>query len=149
MNTPPHRLVILWNRFEVLQQLPLLFDDMRPPVRRVDHSKESHESSNPDTESLIGMVNSVSPVRAEALQLVVVHDLSAGVKPLVADEREEEDSGLAKLEWSVALERIADTMDEGKGCWIEGFKSLNLGRWSQSTQSGLNWLMRVLVVCEN
>jgi len=72
-------------------------------VRGVDHPEENRESGLLNVIGLLDTVDGGGPIDTQAPHLIGLHDRMRSVEPSVGDEREEEESGLAKLERLVVL----------------------------------------------
>jgi len=81
-------------------------------VRGIDHSEENRESSLFNVVGVLDAVDGGGPIDAQAPHLIGFHDRVGRVRPSVADEGEEEERGLTKLERLVVLEHVADAADE-------------------------------------
>jgi len=116
-------------------------------MRGVDHTEENCESGLLDIGGVLDTVDGGRPINTQAPHLVRLHDRVRSVEPSVGDEREEEESGLAKLEWLVVLEHVTDTANERRLGRIEELESLDgggTGSVGQRAQSILDWLVLVL-----
>ena len=65
---------------------------------RVDHSEEDRESHFLDIVRAFDAVDGGGPVRTQVLHLIRLHNRMGSIEPLVTDERQEEESGLSKVE---------------------------------------------------
>ena len=83
------------------------------------HAQQNRKSGLLDVVSVLDTVDGGGPVHAQSLHLFELHDWIRSVEPPVSDERKEEESSLAKLEWLVVSIHVADTTDEGGFCRIE------------------------------
>jgi len=115
-------------------------------MRGIDHPEENRENGPLDVVTVLDNADDGSPIHAQTLHLIGLHDRMRSVKPPVANEREEEERGLTKLEGSVILERVADTGDERGLRRVEALECLdgNGSRGiSQRSQGVLNWLVLI------
>jgi len=94
-------------------------------VGRVGHSEEDRESSLLNVISVLDAVDGRGPVDAQAPHLIGFHDRMGSVEPPVANEGEEEEGSLAKLEWLVVLEYVADTTDKRRLGRVEPLQGLD------------------------
>ena len=125
VDAPPQRLRVVRDRSEVFQQFPFLGDDVRTPVGGVDHTKEDGESDLLDIIGVLDAVDGGSPIDAQAPHLIGFHDRMRGVEPPVTDEREEEESGLVKLERLVILKDVTDNTNERRLGGIKELQGIN------------------------
>ena len=86
---------------------------MRTPARGEDHSVENRENRLLCVVCALDAVDGGCPTHIQPAHLVVPHDRIRSVEQPVVDERKEKESGLAKLERLVIMERVADTANEG------------------------------------
>ena len=117
-------------------------------MRGVDHTEENRESSVLDIIGVLDTVDSRGPINTQAPHLIGLHDRIGSVEPSVADEKKEEESCFAELEWFVILENVTNAANERRLGRIEVLESLDCvrtGSISQRAQSVLNRLVLVLV----
>ena len=84
-----------------------------PLVRKVDHAEQDGGGSLLNVVSVLDAVDGGGPVDAQAPHLIGFHELVGRVEPSVADEREEDEGGLAELERHVVLIHETDAAYEG------------------------------------
>ncbi|KAF9643811.1 hypothetical protein BDM02DRAFT_1315835 [Thelephora ganbajun] len=122
VDAPSQRLGVIRNRSEVFQQLPFLHDNVGTPARGVDHAKENRLL---DIGGVFDTVGGGGPINTQPPHSIGLHDRIRSAESSVADERKEEQSGLAKLERLVVLVRVTDTANERGICRVEVLEGLD------------------------